>query len=267
MRSDMFKVIVEAPRRGHNQKSDGRIFRNSEEAPAKLGMRAGYRSRKWLNENLNPLERYLHAQIGRPWDKVYSEICRTIDGRSTVKQHVLLHVNDFIAVHTKLVDGVVHGMRYSSFGPFEPLDQVHCDLYIHPVNGLLLKNRAYARRRQEFRKDRRRQAAARDADRRTLDAVHQLHRIDGIWYLVDVEALPQERHVKCGSGATATIRSVYDKRWDVVRKSMVAINYDQLGPKNGQPTNKMLYGDAKLFGASKRQLNSRELRNHGLLSK
>jgi len=54
MRSDMFKVIVEAPRLGHNQKSDGRIFRNGEEAPAKLGMRAGYRSRKGLDENPNP---------------------------------------------------------------------------------------------------------------------------------------------------------------------------------------------------------------------
>jgi hypothetical protein len=266
MRSDMFKVIVEAPRLGHNKKSDGRIFRNSEDAPAKVGMRAGYRARKGLNENLNPLERYLHAQIGRPWDKVYSEICRTIDGRSTVKWHVLQHVEDFVVVDTKLVAGIVVALRRGWLSCM-PLEDVRVDLYVHPVSGLLLKNHAYARKRQVYRRDRRRQAAADAANRRILDAVHQLHRIDGIWYLVDVEALPEERYVKRGSGATATMRPVYDQRWDVVRKAMVAINHDELGPKNGQPANKALYGCSKLFAVSKRQLNSRELRDYGLMSK
>ena len=73
--------------------------------------------------------------------------------------------------------------------------------------------------------------------------------------------------MKCGSGAGARLRPVYDQRWDVVRKAMVAINHDCLGPKNGQPNNKTLYGDAKLFAVSKRQLNSRELRNYGLMLK
>jgi hypothetical protein len=31
-----------------------------------------------LNENLNPLKRYLHAQVGRPWNKVYAEIAARI---------------------------------------------------------------------------------------------------------------------------------------------------------------------------------------------
>jgi hypothetical protein len=266
MRSDMFKLIVEAPRRGHNQKSDGRIFRNSEEAPAKLGMRAGYRSRKWLNENLNPLERYLHAQIGRPWDKVYSEICRTIDGRSTVKQHVLLHIEDFVVVRTKLVEGIVVTLHRGWLSCM-PLEDVDTDLYVHPVSGLLLRNRAYARKCEAGRQSRRRQAVADAADRRVLDAERQLHRIDGIWYLVDVEALPEERYVKSGSGATASLRPVYDKRWDVVRKAMVAINHDWVDSKDGQPSNQTLYGDIKLFGVSKRQLDSRELRDYGLASK
>ena len=30
-----------------------------------------------------PLERYLHQQVGRPWDAVYAEICAGIDRRST----------------------------------------------------------------------------------------------------------------------------------------------------------------------------------------
>jgi len=39
------------------------------------------RHEKWLNENLAPLRRYLMRQVGRPWDKVYGEIRKTIDTR------------------------------------------------------------------------------------------------------------------------------------------------------------------------------------------
>ena len=57
----------------------------------RLGMRAGYGYRG-LNENLAPLRRYLHAQIGRPWNKVFSEICAGIDRRNTVQQHIHQHI-------------------------------------------------------------------------------------------------------------------------------------------------------------------------------
>ena len=267
MRSDMFKVIVEAPRRGWNRKSDGRAFRNSEEVPAKVGIRAGYRSRKWLNENLNPLKRYLHAQVGRTWDKVYSEICRTIDGRSTVKQHVLLHVEDFVAVRTKLVEGVVYVSLRRSWSTYQLLEDVSCELYVHPISGLLLKNRAQTRKLKARRETRRREGLTREADRRVLDARRQLHRIDGIWYLVEVETLPKERYSKRENAAASTLQPIYDTRWDVVRKAMVSIKDGRLASKNGKPSNEALYGNPKLYGASKRQLNSRELREFGLASK
>lgn len=88
MRNDMFKVIVERPRlvNSNGYSSDGRRYRNNEDAPAFLGMKRGYGRRKWLNENLAPLQRYLAKQVNRPWGKVYSEIRATIDGRSTVQQ-------------------------------------------------------------------------------------------------------------------------------------------------------------------------------------
>jgi hypothetical protein len=77
MREDMFKVIVERPRRGGRMRTrTGRIFRASEEVSSKLGMKQGYFDRKWLNENLSPLKRWLESQANRPWDKVYSELKR-----------------------------------------------------------------------------------------------------------------------------------------------------------------------------------------------
>jgi hypothetical protein len=66
MREDMYKVIVERPRRGGGVQGDGRNWRNSRDRGAHLGMQRGYASRKWLNENLAPLKRWLHKQVHRP---------------------------------------------------------------------------------------------------------------------------------------------------------------------------------------------------------
>lgn len=76
MREDMYKVIVERPRRGGSYSRDGRRFRASEDAPTKVGMRKGYGSLKYLNENLAPLRRYLERQAGRPWNLVFSDVVR-----------------------------------------------------------------------------------------------------------------------------------------------------------------------------------------------
>jgi len=44
------------------------------------------------------LRRYLEKQVGRPWDKVYSEICQDVGARSTMHRHLRQHVFDFVAV-------------------------------------------------------------------------------------------------------------------------------------------------------------------------
>lgn len=72
-----------------------------------LPLREGYGQRwtshgKWLNEHLSPLRRYLQSQVGRPWDKVYSEICRHIRLDSAVQSHVLDHLWDYVEIHTML---------------------------------------------------------------------------------------------------------------------------------------------------------------------
>ena len=104
MREDMYKVIVERPRRGKEGDALAARLRNDFDGPMRLGMRAGYGYRS-LNENLAPLRRYLHAQIGRPWNKVFSEICAGIDRRNTVQQHIHQHIRDFIAIDVDVREG------------------------------------------------------------------------------------------------------------------------------------------------------------------
>ena len=100
MRIDMYKVIVERPRHQKGNYSLAARWRNDLEGPRQLGMRAGYGG-PYLNENLNPLRRFLLAQVGRPWNKVYSEISAGIDRRNTVQQHIFAHLDDMIATQVE----------------------------------------------------------------------------------------------------------------------------------------------------------------------
>jgi len=53
------------------------------------------------------LRRYLQSQVGRPWNKVHSEISRNLRLDSAVQSHVLDHLWDYVEVNTRLVDGEV----------------------------------------------------------------------------------------------------------------------------------------------------------------
>jgi hypothetical protein len=137
MRPDMAKIIVERPRpgirepRGH----DGRRFRNVSDSRF-LPMKAGYREHKEFNENLRPLARYLARQVGRPWDAVYRDVRAVIDGRSTVQQHILQHLTQFVATHTRVVEGLLIDLSAERFST----ERVWQLLYVHPRTGLLRRN-------------------------------------------------------------------------------------------------------------------------------
>src|SRR5258708_38763728 len=104
MRSNMQKVMVDRQRRvGSNWKNRKTALRlsetqraqaiaNAEDYDGGSGRASSARHQKHLNENLAPLRRYLMAQVGRPWDKVYGEIRGTIDTRSAIGLHVLQHL-------------------------------------------------------------------------------------------------------------------------------------------------------------------------------
>jgi hypothetical protein len=179
MRSDMHKVIVERPRmlrsKWKNRKTALRLSA-SERAQA-IGEAEDYdsgqprassaRHEKHLNENLAPLKRYLMAQVGRPWDKVYSEICRTIDTRSAIGLHVLQHVEGFIALDTFIQDGKVYERGWCSAG------EVH-GLYVHPVTGIIrrAKRRASQPKRPELYLV-------------AMSEMFEYEKLDGLWFQME----------------------------------------------------------------------------------
>ena len=85
MRKDMAKVLVERPRLIDSTEHRGRKLPD-ELLPKSLGVRRAVREAggyKQLNENLAPLRRYLERQVGRPWNKVFSDIAANLKSTST----------------------------------------------------------------------------------------------------------------------------------------------------------------------------------------
>lgn len=153
MREDMGKVLVERPRlgrwRGASRPGKGYAKRlkkcldAGDSPPAREGMKASHGRGKHFNEHLGPLRRFLDANVGRPWDKVYSEICKHVDRGNVVQKHVLTHLFDYVVVHTVLIDGQpCRGEAYArQYG--EPLRTSHSrhQWYVCPKSGLLRKSK------------------------------------------------------------------------------------------------------------------------------
>jgi hypothetical protein len=150
MRDDMYKVIVERPRKASRASDDGRIWLRNQEVGGKFGIRQAHTHRKWLNENLAPLKRWLHKQVHRPWSKVYSELSQGIDRRNTVQAHIYAHIDHFVEQHARIVEGIVYVQHWrDSWIPVRQSNQV--ELFVHPLTGILLPNRGYAQARLEQR--------------------------------------------------------------------------------------------------------------------
>ena len=229
MREDMFKVIVERPRRGARLRLNRARLDGADDLPARIGMKRlrainGTKS-KSLNENLKPLKRYLMKQANRPWDKVYMEICAHLDADSTVKQHVRDHLEDFVA--TNIVVGRDGAWMAAEKGWFGPQKLWRQPLYVDPIDGIL---KLSARRWKKLGVEPRRWRWRRPADDPNIILLSddvQLRRIAGLWFEI-------------GFGDVGLQESAFD----VLKRSPV------VGPGR--------------YARSKRQLSSDELRARGL---
>jgi hypothetical protein len=191
MRPDMAKVIVERPRKkgcawpkpkGYQR----RLRRYGEDGPpTREGIKACWQGRtKYLNEHLGPLRRYLDKQVGRPWDKVFSEICAHIDRSNAVQDHVRDHVEDYVTTHVVLIDGVpCNGEGGWNYGT--PLHQLrYRPWYVCPRTGLLRRIKVASRKRP------RRPKQENPPRYISVSETLQCRFIAGAWYLITLKPLP-----------------------------------------------------------------------------
>ena len=238
MRKDMAKLIVERPRYGHALCTErgGRsraILDDDGEPTAARELLRPKRKEKMLNENLAPLKRYLGKQVGRPWNKVFSEISANLKPTSTVQQHVRDHLEDFVAVKTRMKDGIV--VAAGRFGDTRPVSKTGFAFYVHPRTGLLKANPPAQLRKAQVKAAIKAAEAARATRVRVIDTKTQLHLFDGVWWEVKL--------AKVGDG----------REPDVVFRAKLT----KLAPEK-------LYGQHGVRACAKRPLNKTEKKKLGL---
>ncbi|MGY3582304.1 hypothetical protein ACVIGB_000771 [Bradyrhizobium sp. USDA 4341] len=276
MRADMAKVIVERPRRHDGCCRKGRLV-DLDDLPSRIGMRRDRREHggwKELNENLAPLRRFLHKQVGRRWNDVYSEIAANLRVDSTVQQHVRDHVEDFVDIHGQeerwitvfRAGGVSERVRVA---PWK-------ELYVDPADGILKHDDQKRNRRAE----RRRRERERPVTTIKLGDLRELKLIEGVWFEVEYAPLPAPQYREYPD-----IRAIRARPWDpkspvveheiVVRRLISAPVFDvierehlSVGPLVDDEVGRRRWAREapKRYAVSKRQISTKLLRRHGLVN-
>ena len=242
MRPDMHRVLVTRPRLGGQVRRKRRKHR-FEDMPSHVGMKRTHAfakaDMKMLNEHLQPLRRYLHAQVGRPWDKVWSEIAAGLRVTSAVQKHVRDHVFDFVAKDVSLRGREVWVHEY---GHERPLRDSIRELWVDPRTGILRSNgqrRTWRQARRAQLKQAERELQARMVPGKDNVQYHLL--ADGAWWEVRLARHPNVRP----ADAILPIDSVLDA------------GLASLPPGE-------LYGREGVYAVKKRQLSRRDASRLGL---
>lgn len=153
MRNDMSKVVTERPRYGHSNRSkktglrirrwDRKSYYNGEDGldgPHRIKSsrqgQYGWDSKEF-SDRIGPLKRFLQSQIGRHWDKIYSELAQTLDKRSLTGRHIWSHVWDYVERDCVIGDDQKVYRIYCKESHFGKQNEVYKPLYVHPKTGVL----------------------------------------------------------------------------------------------------------------------------------
>jgi hypothetical protein len=240
MREDMAQVVIERPRYGsaryHEVRPRGIARRDIDrlsDLPRSQGMRRPHVDRKDQSDLLGPLRRFVIRQVGRPWNKVYSEIRERISPDSTIQLHILNHLEQLIATKTALgPDGRVRRAEQHFSWRFGYLDECPGQVYVHPLTGII-------RRIPEARASWKRRPDVPAPEFKAVGHERELWRRNGTWYWA-VFATAMRRSTS--GAATAEART--------------AIPIDCF---TGEPV-----APGARYRSGKRQASRRDLRRHGV---
>jgi len=208
MRPDMHKVVVERERAGgtrRNRKWSKRIpFVPDADYDDQPTFVSSARKRqygdksKWFTDVLGPLEGFLRSRLGRPWDKVYSELRQGLDVRKVTGRHIFDHLESMVETDCWIgADRTVYARpsRWQVTG-----------FYVHPRTRLLcFVPRLSARQRKKML------LVRQEVDEIFLDRSRSYKLIEGQWYFV----VYQRTEIGIGSETRMT--------WDVVERREVKL--------------------------------------------
>ena len=190
MRKDMKKVLVECYRQRSQEKF--REFRHDKANQPDLdedgnfvehrkSMKRLHRTRSF-GENLSPIPRFLKANVGRPWDKVYSEIRETCDSSSAVGNHIMQHMWGWV-VRPELIfyKGGKPWVRTEGWVKEQPLANSNMEFFVNEA-GILLENRNRKTRGQRHRENAKKWKEELAKKEKDLTPFLVLKKEEGLWY-------------------------------------------------------------------------------------
>jgi hypothetical protein len=275
----MAKVIVERPRRGHKDgPATTRMDRHmanqdvrclNEDSPAfdnKVSMKRHVMraNLKELNENLNPLKRYLRSNVGRPWNKVYSDICKEISLNNAVQRHILEHLSHMVETNIIMKDGdpyVFVGSRYrksnaddDGYAPLEAWSSHWRVFYVNPNNGLLC---LAPQGKPRYRRQEPKNIYVRDPKNKLVS----YWLLDDIWYEIRFRYPTAEEKKRQEFGYWGKHYNAAHNKWELywfyAHQDIIHIPYSY---RDTQFTRYERTVGAAIFPISKRQMNSREIK-------
>ncbi|WP_395795177.1 hypothetical protein [Aquimonas sp.] len=206
MRPDMQRVLIDCYRGGLRIKSDrsGKPrVQQYPDADSDAGPHRPKRLRtRWFSDNLGPLRRWLRAQVGRPWNSVWSELCAGVDSDTMAGQHLLEHVFWEVERDCRM-DGRV---------ALKSVDRSWRDgrvdgLYVHPRTGLLRWQPPLPRPGPQPPQDWR---LLPQGDERLLRQVR------GLWFALKVEALGRDWQPDAKTRAAADVLALGGQSYRVL---------------------------------------------------
>ena len=137
MRRDITKVVFERAKAGRTWASKtprpAAVSIDSAGEQADEGSNHIRRRRqKMRNFNVSPLEHFLACRTGRPWDRVWSEICASADSRSTLGGEIRDRIDCLVTQ-----DCWIEGRKVLCHSCYGPPREVG-GFYVHPNSGLLM---------------------------------------------------------------------------------------------------------------------------------
>lgn len=172
----------------HYEDEDGEGFEFVAKKSAKKSRGHGS---KYFTDNFAPIRRFLEKNVGRPWDKVYSEMCKDADLRSLEGWHFRLHIDDLIDTNVEIDE---KGFVYSRNGFYSRYPLWKGRLYVHPESGLVCEVKKGPTKGKRFSFFSKQEEKEQTKIKLEDDYWEYLEKIDGIWYFIHNEAIQKQHY-------------------------------------------------------------------------
>ena len=203
MRKDISKVLCETSKVGGRRVKQVRhtikLKEVFDEVGGKVGMqkyhRIGGSDVKSFGENLSALHRFIGQQVGRPWSKVYSEICEVCKKTGAVQNHIFLHLYQYIIrpENVKIIDGKPYefGTRFGRETEITYSEGSWGGIYVDPRDGIIKRGRRVKSYSAKARERKREGIQEELKVKRIISPYLEYHKIFGVWYKYELKDIPK----------------------------------------------------------------------------